>query len=198
MANTMFKLLLHLLSIVKWRDVHGFVNQCQPFSKMFLTQKSYGIGMFSSLPEEDSIESTEFNEFDRRRVEFILPDELPLDWKEERSQSRYKSGDDLIELRHEVADLRQELRDAKMHLASLNSYQSMDKMIAKKRTEVVEDCISTACSMDPEFCYVLKSKVAAAAERRGDMEAASTAYLEAKEARKCIPQLNMHGLWIGK
>jgi hypothetical protein len=98
-------------------DVAPFVFSCI----MFLTQKSYGIGMFSSLPEEDSIESTEFNEFDRRRLEFILPDELPLDWKEERSQSRYKSGDDLIELRHDVADLRQELRDAKMHLELLST-----------------------------------------------------------------------------
>ena len=35
-------------------------------------------------------------------------------------------------------------------------------------------------------------------EEEGDEEAVEKHRVQAEEARLCLPQLNMHGLWVGK
>ncbi|KAL3799409.1 hypothetical protein HJC23_013864 [Cyclotella cryptica] len=149
----------------------------------------------------------EYKEFDRRKVEFPLSENtetIPSRRKtrqetEAKARARFKSGDELIELRRKVAALREDLTYAKDFRDSMKRYTAKEKLeAAVQRVKKLEMSISNLCMQDPEFWYVFMLEVAAGADRRGDEDTAKKARLDAKEARRCIPQLNMHGLWVGK
>lgn len=179
--------------------VGGFVHQGRP-PLLALRPKSSAIGVYSSSPEEDNIDSPEY-EFDRERIEFMLDDEDVQTVKypnQDRRQNTYMSGDDLVDLRKGIADLREELRDAKMHLTSIQGYFTTEEVEVKQTIRNLENDISAACLLDPEFSYVFNSEISKSAERRGDVQAAAEAKRDAQDARRCIPQLNMHGIWVGE
>lgn len=186
------KVLLGLISFVAAANAFVIPGLC-------CRSKPTAIGIY---PEEESIDFTDYG-FDRRRVEFELDDS---DWllskrrnlEQGKLQNRFKAGDSLIELRNEIADLREELKDAKKHLASIRGFFTSEEDEVRESIQDLEAEISAACSLDPEFCYVINSEIAASAEKRGDIETALDAQVDAQEARSCIPQLNLHGLWIGK
>lgn len=156
-------------------------------------------------PSDDQF--AEYKELDRRKIEFPVSDDsktIPSSRHARRetdakTQSRFKSGDELIELRQKVDALRKDLTYAKEFRDSLKRYTAKEKLeVAAQRIKELELSISKLCMQDPEFWYVFMLEVAAAADRRGDKNTAKMAKIDAKEARSCIPQLNMHGLWVGK
>lgn len=159
-----------------------------------------GVSNFTSSTDQFA------KELDRRKIEFALDDDIeesPLNTEttlrnEVKSEIRFRSGDELIELRQRVAELREELEDAKEYCESIGKYAAKDQLAAKKRVRQLETTISKLCLQDAEFCYVFMTEVAARAQKEGDVQNAKKATLEAAEARKCIPQLNMHGLWVDK
>jgi len=186
------------------------------------TSKSTDVDAPSSLPKYERIDPSpegspdltpsdqqfaEYKEFDRKKIEFPLSDDtetIPPNRRTRRdtdanAQSRFKSGDELIELRLKVAALRKDLTYAKDFRDSMKRYTAKEKLeAATQRIKDLEMSISKLCMQDPEFWYVFMLEVAAGAERRGDKDTAKKAKMDAKEARSCIPQLNMHGLWVGK
>ena len=51
---------------------------------------------------------------------------------------------------------------------------------------------------DAEFMYAVSSELMEKAELEGDIQAVEKYKILMEEARSCIPQLNLHGMWVGK
>lgn len=165
---------------------------------------------FGSFPEEfnpnyesDSSESgSEFSgrystdQYNGSDGAFPLPDEseIPeirqLRWEREAiAQSKFVSGDDVFELRQKISDLRVRLLDARENLAEEGQ---------QRRINELERQLFSLNTKDPEFMYAMSLELMENAQQAGDLETAEKYRTQAKEARQVIPQLNMHGLWVGK
>lgn len=206
----MIRIILAIASIIRPSRAFGFVSQGRhSFASANSAQKKSSLVRgFSLFPEEGSIESFDCDYIESRRLEFFLLNDTSntpsmqhstvSNDNEEECPSKFKSGDYLIELREEVALRREKLRDAQLYLDSLQEHQFLEMNIANQLIQDIKSDITAVCSQDAEFMYVHMSTVAMSAERRNDLGEVKRSHLEAEEARKNIPQLNLHGLWIGK
>lgn len=158
---------------------------------------------FGSFPEEwsdsDNSESTgrySTNQYDGNDGAFPLPDDTDitearqLRWEREAMvQSKFVSDDGVFELRRKISDLRLRLMDAREKLAEEGQQQ---------RIRELEEQLFTLNTKDAEFMYAMSLELMENAQREGDLHTAEKYRLQAAEARLVIPQLNMHGLWVGK
>jgi len=158
---------------------------------------------FGSFPEEwsdsDNSESTgrySTNQYDGNDGAFPLPDDTDitearqLRWEREAMvQSKFVSDDGVFELRRKISDLRLRLMDAREKLAEEGQQQ---------RIRELEEQLFSLNTKDAEFMYAMSLELVENAQREGDLHTAEKYRLQAAEARLVIPQLNMHGLWVGK
>lgn len=135
--------------------------------------------------------------------EFPLPDdmEIPetrqLRWEREALvQSKYASGDEVFALRKNIKEVSQSLVDARVQLNELKMKET--KTALTGRINELEGELRDLNERDAEFMYAVSSDLMQKAEVEGDSKAAEKYKIQIEEARLCIPQLNMHGLWVGK
>lgn len=112
-----------------------------------------------------------------------IPETRQLRWEREALvQSKYASGDEVFALRKGIMELQSKLSEIKD-----------DKAINDLEKE-----LHSLNERDAEFMYAISSELMEKAEMDGDVKAADKYRSQLEEARLCIPQLNMHGLWVGK
>jgi len=126
-----------------------------------------------------------------------VPETRQLRWEREAFvQSKFASGDELFQLRLRIVESRQELIDAQVRYN--DSKGRGDRVATQGRIDVLEKELHDMNERDAEFMYALSSELMESAETSGDIEGAEKYRVQMEEARLCIPQLNMHGLWVGK
>jgi len=120
-----------------------------------------------------------------------------LRWEREALvQSKFASGDELYEIRQRTIEVKQELIDARKQFNA--SPTKIEKVAANKRIYELEKELVNLNGRDAEFMYAVSRDMMAKAEMDGDTRLAEKYRVLAEEARLCIPELNMHGLWVGK
>eukprot|EP00581_Thalassiosira_minuscula_P001031 CAMPEP_0183748428 /NCGR_PEP_ID=MMETSP0737-20130205/67766_1 /TAXON_ID=385413 /ORGANISM="Thalassiosira miniscula, Strain CCMP1093" /LENGTH=414 /DNA_ID=CAMNT_0025984151 /DNA_START=75 /DNA_END=1319 /DNA_ORIENTATION=- len=168
----------------------------------------------SSIPNDglDSIESSsdfghpyeteQYNGYDGAfpLPDSVIPETRQLRWEREALlQSKFVNGDELFELRSVVSELRRELINMRARVEDENSYLSgAEKTQAKRSIALLERELLKHNERDAEFTYAVALELLEKAQEDGDEEMAKKYSIQAEEARLCIPQLNMHGLWVGK
>ena len=120
-----------------------------------------------------------------------------LRWEREALvQSKFASGDELYEIRERTIEVKQELIDARKQYNA--SPTKIEKVAANKRIYELEKELVNLNGRDPEFMYAVSRDMMAKAEMDGDTRLAEKYKVLVEEARLCIPQLNLHGMWVGK
>eukprot|EP00549_Striatella_unipunctata_P023116 CAMPEP_0118681350 /NCGR_PEP_ID=MMETSP0800-20121206/4887_1 /TAXON_ID=210618 ORGANISM="Striatella unipunctata, Strain CCMP2910" /NCGR_SAMPLE_ID=MMETSP0800 /ASSEMBLY_ACC=CAM_ASM_000638 /LENGTH=340 /DNA_ID=CAMNT_0006577631 /DNA_START=177 /DNA_END=1199 /DNA_ORIENTATION=- len=114
-------------------------------------------------------------------------------WKkeEERIKARFISGDALLDHRKGMKELKDEIN-------GLQRQSFVETAEEREERETLEKEFVRGVLKDPEYVYALSLEREAKARREGDIVQADFFKNEAKEARSCIPQLNLNGMWIGK
>ncbi len=115
--------------------------------------------------------------------------------------SKFASGDELQELRQRGNRLRQELADRMategttiMTTTSISSSSSSSSSVIQK----MENELFQINERDAEFMYCVAKEMMIQARNDGDAKLEEKYKSKMKEAALCIPQFNMHGLWVGK
>ena len=122
----------------------------------------------------------------------VASDVRRMRWaREAAARSRFVSGDDLHETRLRIADLVRELADAARSSSSPSS-------AAARRRELLLSNVASMNDRDPEFAYVVSKDLMDRAISDGDADLAMEYRTKMEDARSCMPQLNLHGLWVGK
>lgn len=134
--------------------------------------------------------------------DFPLPDELEvpetrqLRWEREALiQSKFASGDELFELRQRIATLHSDI--VNLRAEQLDGLAD-ERTGTDRRIVAYEKEMLALNGRDPEFIYAVSSELMEKAQADGDEELIAKYKIQMEEARLCIPQLNMHGLWVGK
>lgn len=104
--------------------------------------------------------------------------------KEAEIRSRFLFGDELIELRQYMSNIKKEL--------------SSDVKKNKSTVHDLQKALYDAQQMDPEYVYALALENAVSAEKSGLDDEAAEYMKEAMEARSILPQFGLSGLWVGK
>lgn len=106
--------------------------------------------------------------------------------EEEGRKSRFVSfGDELWDLRSKMDKLSLKLLDA------INEGEDETEIRAREKLRKIE-------KKDPELVYMLELADAETASAEGRHEDAMMHQDRAMEARSCLPQFNLDGLWVGK
>jgi len=105
--------------------------------------------------------------------------------REKETRSRFLHGDELIELRQYIENLETDMVDA------------------RERNDVgrlsdLQKALHESWNMDPEYAYNNCLENAETSEKCGMHDEAQEWLQEANEARACLPQFNLQGLWVGK
>lgn len=123
-----------------------------------------------------------------------VPERRRLRWEREAgARSRFAREDEACELRTTAARLRGELVDAQGAAAAATATE-----VDRRRVDRLEEELLTLSGRDPEFMMAVSSELLERAEAAGNDAMAEKYRLQVEDARSCIPQLNMHGLWVGK
>jgi len=110
------------------------------------------------------------------------PQRLSRMENEAKAKSRFLHGDELIELRKYITNLKLDLQYA-TDKRDTGRIHDLSKALHESR------------NMDAEYVYANSLEMAEAAESEEEkMEWKN----EAQEARECLPQYNLQGLWVGK
>lgn len=180
-----------------------------------LTSSSQSESTNNIKPSSDDLESIESStassseqqyttdQYDGYDGAFPLPDDMEvpetrqLRWEREALvQSKFASDDEVFELRQDIAELRSELVDVRTELDDAD--RESQKIRAKSRIAELEKELLSLNGRDAEFMYAVSMELMEKAEADGDEELVSKYRIQMEEARLCITQLNMHGLWVGK
>jgi hypothetical protein len=175
----------------------------------------------SQHEEEEDVVSRRFSnaalggEFDinnlSERTTRIISDVRRARWAREAvAKMKFSTGDELHELRSRIAGLRNELLDIKLSLSS-NGPGLSDTTIGRtesttdtnndrhrKKANEIENEIAILNDRDAEFVYVMSSELKKRAVLNGDTEGINEYQCKMEDAMSCIPQMNLHGLWVGK
>ena len=121
-----------------------------------------------------------------------VPEVRQLRWEREALlQSKFASGDELYELRQRSLELNAELKDIRKQKSSSSADMS-------DRLHDIESQLVNLNGRDAEFMYSVSSDLLEKAMAESDDFSTNKYKVQMEEARLCIPQLNMHGLWVGK
>jgi hypothetical protein len=121
-------------------------------------------------------------------LESISPSPQRLDRmkREADLKLKYLHGDQLIHLRQYMENLVKEMMELKLGNKVDDHFHSLSK------------ALNDAREMDAEYMYQLSQDNALKAEQKGDLEEAKEWKRQATNARACLPQFNLEGLWVGK
>lgn len=128
------------------------------------------------LPSSDEMENniSEIRQLRWEREAYIL--------------SKFASGDELQELRKEGSRLRKELAE----------WRAVSTIPNSVFLQNMENKLYHINERDAEFMYCISKELMIQAQNDGDTILEEQYRVQMKEAALCIPQLNMHGLWVGK
>ena len=128
------------------------------------------------LPSSDEMENniSEIRQLRWEREAYIL--------------SKFASGDELQELRKEGSRLRKELAE----------WRAVSTIPNSAFLQNMENKLYHINERDAEFMYCISKELMIQAQNDGDTILEEQYRVQMKEAALCIPQLNMHGLWVGK
>ena len=150
----------------------------------------------SSQAENNSIPNIDPTELDLP-INIEVPIDRQLRWEREALvQSKYTKGDEIYELRTRTLDLKSQLKDARRQYNQSTS--KLDKVKANTIIHEIEQELYSLETRDAEFMYAVTSELMEKAELEGDSQAVEKYKIGMEEARSCIPQLNLHGMWVGK
>lgn len=113
------------------------------------------------------------------------PERIQRMQKEEETKSRFLHGDELVDLRKYIKNLELDLVDAK-EKRDATRIQDLTKALHESK------------NLDAEFIYSSCLEQAETAEKMGVLDEAKEYRKEAMEARSCLPQFQLSGLWVGK
>mmetsp|Transcript_39747 Transcript_39747/g.82637 ORF Transcript_39747/g.82637 Transcript_39747/m.82637 type:complete len:398 (-) Transcript_39747:489-1682(-) len=184
------------LASVFWLAFASSALAFAPVSVPSKTLSSTGLGL-SPFPSESGKSNNNNNndqQSDERRLrEFVNLE--PLDQpdirrqrlaEDDRVRSQYVSfGDDLWDLRTQMDDLSVQLLNA------ISEGKDSKEEEAREKLRQVEQ-------KDPELVYMLEISSHEEAKKDGRLIDAQMHYDKAIEARSCLPQFNLEGLWVGK
>lgn len=116
----------------------------------------------------------------------LSPERIERVKRETEASSRFLHGDELIELRKYIANLETEIGDAR---------EKGDM----SRVRELATTLHESTIMDAEYVYFTAIENAETAKENDMGEGVVKKYLqEAQEARDCLPQFQLGGLWVGK
>ena len=119
------------------------------------------------------------------RQQPLSPQRISRIQREKETNSRFLHGDELIELRTYIQNLKAELIDAR-------SKGDVSKL------RDITTALHESTNMDAEHVYLTNLEQAQIASNAGNDEEAREYMEEAMAARNCLPQFNLSGLWVGK
>lgn len=142
-----------------------------------------------SAPAEEFTDAPDIVPADDMAVPFESqshsPERMLRMQKEEETKSRFLHGDELVDLRKYIQNLELDLIDAK-ETRDTTRIQDLTKAIYESK------------NLDAEYIYSSCLEQAEAAEKLGELDEAKEYREEALEARNCLPQFQLSGLWVGK
>ena len=155
----------------------------------------------SSKSSSSQAENSNIPNIDPTELDLPTNIEVPIDrqlrWERERLvQSKYTSGDEIYALRSRTLDLKSQLKEARRQYNT--STTKLDKVKANTIIHEIEQELFNLEGRDAEFMYAVSSELMEKAELEGDIQAVEKYKILMEEARSCIPQLNLHGMWVGK
>lgn len=191
MTTTICKTVLGILvSFALFDRLNGFLSEnslthhCRHAKPSFITERQASA---SSAEDESSLQNK------RKTLEFKNLEPLPEPEarreriiRDKQLRKRFvKYGDELWDLREEMNHLSIKLLDA------INEGQEITE-------EITRESLREAESKDPELVYMLELAEVEEATNDGRLDDAAIHRARALEARSCLPQFNLDGLWVGK
>lgn len=166
----------------------------------------------NNLPPNNSNSNTRYTTNQYHGIELPSADEMmdnsiselrQLRWEREAYiLSKFASGDELQELRKEGSRIRQELAEWKSASSSSSSKAASAAagQSSKESSYIrnLEKQLHQINERDAEFMYCIAKELMIQARNDGDATLEEKYEVQMKEAALGIPQLNMHGLWVGK
>ena len=147
------------------------------------------------------------------RTTRIISDVRRARWaREAAAKMIFSTGDELHELRSRIAGLRNELVDIKKLSLSSNGPGLSDTTLGRtestttdtnidrhrKKANEMENEIAILNDRDAEFVYAMSSELKKRAVLNGNTDEINEYQCKMEDAMSCIPQMNLHGLWVGK
>lgn len=151
----------------------------------YTTNQYHGIELPSADEMDNSI--SELRQLRWEREAYIL--------------SKFASGDELQELRKEGSRIRQELEEWRAASSSSSKAASAAAGQSSKVSSYIHNLEKQLLQInerDAEFMYCIAKELMIQARNEGDAVLEQKYEVQMKEAALGIPQLNMHGLWVGK
>mmetsp|Transcript_20683 Transcript_20683/g.30451 ORF Transcript_20683/g.30451 Transcript_20683/m.30451 type:complete len:393 (+) Transcript_20683:72-1250(+) len=105
--------------------------------------------------------------------------------REAHTKERFVYGNDLLDLRNRLKELKDDL---------LRAERDGDNKLA----EVLRASIHKSQKKDAEYMLGYLLELSEMAHTMGRVEEAKKHEQEAEEVKKCLPQFNLEGLWVGK
>mmetsp|Transcript_6978 Transcript_6978/g.14293 ORF Transcript_6978/g.14293 Transcript_6978/m.14293 type:complete len:407 (+) Transcript_6978:400-1620(+) len=184
------------LAAVTMKSCNGFAVQSVPSSTTFGTT-TFGttttLRVSHHSSENDKSPNTDQKADERRMREFVNLE--PLDEpdirrrrleEDDRVRSQFVSfGDELWDLRNEADELSIKLLNAISEGKDTKEQETREKL-------------RQAEQKDPELVYMLEITGHEEAKKDGRTIDSQMHYDRAMEARNCLPQFNLEGLWVGK
>jgi len=144
------------------------------------------------------------------RTTRVVSDTRRARWaRESAAKSKFTTGDDLHDMRSRIVGLRNELLDIKMSMSNsgpsatmgqgmfINTDTKFDIQRRNKACEI-ENEITQLNDRDPEFVYAMSIELMKRAVVEGDTDGINEYKCKMEDAMSCMPQMNLHGLWVGK
>lgn len=139
--------------------------------------------------------------------------------REAAAKSKFIVGDDLHDMRARIVGLRRELANGKLSMsnptsgsstagAAMVGWEGGQLFNARKindttttlgrRAQDIEMEIATLNDRDPEFVYAMSRDLMERAVADDDRVSVMEYRVKMEDAMSCMPQMNLHGLWVGK
>lgn len=171
-----------LLFVLYSAATTAFVQKNQAF---FARRSSSSLSIATSSSDgERRRHKAEFLDLEPLETTSRRKERMERDSKAQAQFARY--GDDLWELREGISQLSEELVNA-LHEGERGPTE-----------ESLRENLQIAEQRDPEIVYKMELENAIEAKREGRMEDAAKHHETAMQARSCLPQFNLEGLWVGK
>lgn len=145
------------------------------------------------------------------RTTRVVSDTRRARWaRESAAKSKFTTGDDLHDMRSRIVGLRNELLDIKMSMSNsgpsattigrgmFNNTDAKFDTQRRNKAREIENEISRLNDRDPEFVYAMSIELMKRAVVEGDTDGINEYKCKMEDAMSCIPQMNLHGLWVGK
>ena len=112
--------------------------------------------------------------------------------REAAARSKFAGGDELHEMRARAAELGRELAEDAARRSSPPS-SSAAAAVREREAEMAD-----MNDRDPDFVYAMSRELMERAMHEGDDASTAEYRRKMEDAGSCMPQLNLHGLWVGK